>query len=92
MSSLFIAASCTGGGPCVYDVYVGLCTGTGGNQFTYEGEVGGEEVTLTGNSLGVLTLDEGEFVECEIGWIEEGTCTPCTIDIGSCGDEAWDFR
>lgn len=95
MTTLFLLSSviftACQGDECTYEGYPGTCTGTGESEFTFEGEVGGEQLTLTGNELDPdVTLGEGETVDCDFEFIDEGTCTPCLFDIGSCGDEAWD--
>lgn len=82
------------GGDCTYDSYPGTCTGEGEGLFTYAGDVNGEAVSAAGNPLSSLeSLGADETTACTLQFITTGSCTPCLLDIGSCGDEAWDvFR
>ena len=80
----------TTAGGCTYDEYPGTCTGTGDGEFTYTGDVEGTTVTYTGNELASGTeLADGASTDCTLSYITGGTCTPCLVDIGDCGSEAF---
>lgn len=82
--------SCTqDGGECLYDDFVGTCTVDANGEATFSGVINGIVVNLTGNET--WDLEEGAEVECTISYISEGTCTPCTLDIGECGSDAFDY-
>ena len=96
ITALLSASACAQtkvGGPCIYEEFPGLCTVTsvepdGGAHFTYEGEIDGEAALLRDNATD-HDYSEGDVVDCDLGFITEGTCTPCVVSIGSCGEEAW---
>ncbi len=81
------------GGPCDYDEFPGSCTVTqvdpdGTVRFAYEGSVEGDAVVLRENT-GTIEGPVGTVVDCTLEFITEGTCTPCLLSVGSCGQEAW---
>ena len=81
------------GGNCSYDEYEGTCTYEIGGVFTFTGTINGEEVSYAGNpyTLGPNENEpaSGTSVDCVLSYINTGTCTPCMIDIGECGSEAF---
>ncbi len=81
-----------GSGGCTYDDYAGTCTGEGEGLFVFEGTIGGEVVTLPGNTLNAVEtpLAVGETRACKLMDAKTGTCTPCLFDIGEAGQEAWE--
>ena len=77
------------GGECFYDRYEGTCEIVDDLSATFTGEIDGEVVTLS-----VELYDDyeaGESIACTLSYITEGTCSPCMLDIGDCGDDAWDY-
>ena len=83
------------GGACEYDDYPGVCRVESDGSLTYSGDIGGEAATLAGNSAdlpsGQTAPSEGTSLDCTISYITTGTCTPCLLDIGSCGSEAFAY-
>ena len=81
------------GGGCTYDEYEGTCTYEDAAFFTFTGTINGEEVSYAGNpyTLGPEENEPaaGSSVDCVLSYINTGTCTPCLIDIGECGSEAF---
>ena len=77
---------------CEYTAYEGTCYGEADGTFSFEGSVDGETITLVGNG-GDSELAEGESAACALEIIQAGTgtCTPCLLDLGECGDGAWDL-
>ena len=78
---------------CTYKDYIGTCTYETGGFFTYTGIVEGTEVSFEGNPYTLGPADNepaaGSSVECTLSYMTTGTCTPCLIDIGACGSEAF---
>ena len=87
--TLLIACDNKDGGPCTYNDYVGTCTREEDSSITFTGEIEGETVTFTGNDG--WNIEEGASAECTISYITEGTCTPCLLDLGDCGSEAFSY-
>ncbi|MBN1283362.1 MAG: hypothetical protein JXA24_06295 [Proteobacteria bacterium] len=81
------------GGLCEYEKFPGVCTVTqvdpdGTVSFTYDGAIGGQAVSLAGNTT-AGEYREGDVADCDLQFITTGACTPCLVSIGSCGEEAW---
>jgi len=83
------------GGPCEYDDYPGTCTMTDDSTVTYTGTIEGTDVSLAGNTYSPQGDEEapesGEAVDCTLSYITAGTCTPCILSVGECGEEAFDY-
>ena len=81
------------GGDCVYNDYEGTCVYESGGVFTYTGTVEDEEVSFENNPYTLGPEDNepatGSSIDCVLSYITNGTCTPCLIDIGECGSEAF---
>jgi len=77
------------GGECSYADYEGTCTVEEDGSMTFSSIIDGEEMTFSGNDAGDLEI--GEVVDCTLSYITEGTCSPCVMDTGDCGDEVYDF-
>lgn len=90
MWTVLACAACNGvdGGPCSYDEVDGTCTGDSDGTFTFSGTEDGQAVSYAGNTASD-PLDEGESVDCTLSRITSGTCTPCILDLGECGSEAF---
>ena len=80
-------------GSCSYDDFAGICTYEGSGYVTFAGTINGENVSYPENDLGLGTDQEepevGAEIPCVISYITKGTCTPCLLDIGNCGSEAF---
>ena len=87
------ASDITEGGGCLYEDYPGTCTYEDAELFAYVGTVDGAEVSFAGNPYELGPEDNepapGSSVDCTLSYIKSGTCTPCLIDIGQCGAEAF---
>jgi len=88
------------GGACEYSKFPGTCTVTATGEpatFRYEGTVAGKNVTLEGNEVdrtggtSFAKVDVGASQPCTLEFITKGTCTPCLLSVGSCGQAAWDL-
>ena len=77
------------GGPCEYDDYIGKCTVEDDLSVTYTGNIQGEDVYLVGNTASGYSA--GDSVECTISYITTGACTPCILNIGECGSDAFAY-
>ncbi len=91
--SLFLLTSCLpdSGGDCSYDDYTGTCTMEDDGSLTFTGNIDGNTVTIVDNE-GYESFDElevDESMQCTISFISEGTCSPCSIDVGSCSGDAY---
>ena len=81
------------GGSCTYDDYPGTCIYEEDGSVTFVGTISGEEVSFSRNDIysvpeqGEPTI--GTEIPCTISYITQGTCTPCLLDVGSCGTEAF---
>lgn len=83
------------GGECVGSTYPGTCAGTADGTFTFRGVVEGKPVTLSGNTFygkaSAGRLAPGKEQPCHLKLSTSGTCTPCTLSLGSCGEPALDL-
>lgn len=85
------------GGPCTYKSFTGTCRLTdasadGKFNFDFRGTVDAKEVFLKNNKT-MLKIAPGVDMPCELKFITSGTCTPCLLSMGECGEEAWEtFR
>ena len=79
------------GGSCSYDDYTGSCTLEEDGSLTFTGDIDGNSVTILDNEVYEDTdeLDTGDSIECTISFISEGTCSPCSIDVGNCSGDAY---
>ena len=87
------------GGQCGYEEFTGSCRldsiSDTGNTFTFNGKVNDKEISLAGNMFsGTTDKKVGDTFVCSLGFITEGTCTPCTFTgdiftLGECGEAAW---
>ena len=87
------------GGSCGYEYYLGTCTRTGENAFSFEGIIDDQVVLYSDNQLAEPdSMEEGESTDCSLMWMSHGTCTPCMFSLGhmggfdlfgGCGEEAW---
>ena len=75
------------GGPCEYNDYPGSCQVEEDLSVTYTGTIEGEVVTLQGNVGNGVSA--GDTLDCTLSYITEGTCTPCVLDVGECGSDAF---
>ena len=90
---IFLLSGCLpeSGGDCSYDDYTGTCTLEENGSLTFTGSIDGSNVTIQ-EIEGYDALDElevGESIECTFSFISEGTCSPCSIDVGSCSGDAY---
>lgn len=83
----------TDGGSCTYEEYSGVCIYQGSGIVTFTGSVNGEDVSFEGNEISLGPEENepavGTEIPCTISYITQGTCTPCLLDIGSCGSQAF---
>ena len=88
------------GGNCEYTTFPGKCTVTGTGEpatFTFDGPVAGQNVKLEGNEVAPGTKESFAKVEvgvpqpCTLEFISKGTCTPCLLSTGNCGQAAWEL-
>ena len=86
------------GGNCEYTTFPGKCTVTGTGEpatFTFDGPVAGQNVKLEGNEVAPGTkasfakVEVGVSQPCTLEFITKGTCTPCLLSTGNCGQAAW---
>ncbi len=84
------------GGECVASTFPGTCVATADGTFTFEGEVDGKSVTLKGNTFygkpPASRPSAGKEQPCHLRLSKSGTCTPCTLSLGSCGGSALDLH
>jgi hypothetical protein len=84
------------GGPCAYEEFGGYCTvsgkdAAGKHLFTFVGVVHDEDVNLEKNTMMEgMSMKKGSM-PCKLEFIRKGTCTPCVLSIGECGEQAWDL-
>ena len=78
---------------CLYDKYLGTCIYEGNGLSTFIGNINGSDVSFQGNTFSFSPNEEepeiGSEISCTISYITKGTCTPCLLDIGDCGSEAF---
>ena len=79
------------GGSCSYDDYTGTCTLEADGSVTFTGNIDGNSVTIPDNDIYPSTDDlvTGDSLECTLSFIYEGTCSPCSLDIGECSGNAY---
>ena len=91
--SLLLFTGCLpdSGGDCSYDDYTGNCTFEEDGSITFTGAIDGNNVTISDNEGydSVNEIEVGESTECTISFISEGTCSPCSIDVGNCSGDAY---
>lgn len=82
------------GGRCTYEDYPSVCVYEGNGNATLVGTINGEDVSFAGNTISFDPNHSepaiGAEIPCTISYITQGTCTPCLLDVGSCGTEAFD--